>query len=234
MPIRLHTPEEKPEDRQDFKHPNLLNWVADNRPRLAVAAITILRAYFVAGCPKVDSTKWGSFESWTAIIRGAIVWTGLACPLSNRQHANRSDESRTLLGLLITGLVEAGSEKKALTSSELESVENAPALTEAIKLICPTKFNSRAVAQKLKGFRGRRWAGWEIDSQDGHGGVKKWYAKRSSGGIGGIVSNPSYMRTENQIVLNETLNAHVYTDGAETIQPIQPSTISPVVYEVEV
>jgi len=85
LPIRLHTPEEKPEHRQDFKHPNLLNWVAENRSRLAVAAITILRAYFVAGCLKMDSTTWGSFESWTSVIRGAIVWTGLACPLTNRK-----------------------------------------------------------------------------------------------------------------------------------------------------
>ena len=42
--VRLESPEEHPEKRQDFQHPNLLAWVGDNRSRLLAAALTILRA----------------------------------------------------------------------------------------------------------------------------------------------------------------------------------------------
>jgi len=230
----LHTPEEKPEDRQDFKHPNLLNWVAENRPRLAVAAITILRAYFVAACPKVDSTTWGSFESWTATIRGALVWTGLACPLTNRQHANRSDESRTLLGLLVTGLLESGNQ--GLTAKEMEHVSDSPAMKEAITLICPQKFNARSLAKKLSGFRGRRWQNYEISYIEGHGGVRRWFSKATSGGNGyngDSVSNPSQYEKQFQ---PDIRNAYAYRDRPETEPPkppLPPSTGIPVMYEVE-
>ena len=227
LPIRLHTPEERPEDRKDFRHPNLLEWVAENRPRLAVEAITMLRAYFVANCPKVDSKTWGSFESWTSIIRGSLVWAGIACPLSNREHASRSDESRNLLGLLVTGLIEA---KQSLTSSQFESVYGAPALTEAVKQICPLKFNAKSIAKKLSGFRGRRWEGYEIDATEGHGGIKRWYAKKSTnggfGGIGGIDSPNLHVRTEIDPPILDGVNAYTCTEPGVTNPPkppIQPS-----------
>ena len=49
---RLESPLENPEERQQFTHPNLLAWVKENRPRLVVAVLTILRAWHVAGRPK--------------------------------------------------------------------------------------------------------------------------------------------------------------------------------------
>ena len=36
--IRLEAPDERPEERTDFKHPELLEWVRSNRPRLLAAA----------------------------------------------------------------------------------------------------------------------------------------------------------------------------------------------------
>lgn len=219
MPIRIHTSDERPEERKDFRHNPLLSWVSDNRGKLAVDALTILRAYFAAGKPRVDREAWGSFESWTEIIRGAIVWAGLTDPLPNREHANRSDVTRELLGLLVTGLIEHHTPIKAI---DMENVEDAPALTEAIKMICPTKFNPRTISQRLASYRGRKWNGWEIDSLDSHGGVKSWFAKSSDGGKGGKggkVFNQSYAietgvyhsesplstptRLESPLVLNE-------------------------------
>jgi hypothetical protein len=47
--IRLESPEERPEQRQDFAHPNLHAWVGEQRGKVVAAALTILRAYCVAG-----------------------------------------------------------------------------------------------------------------------------------------------------------------------------------------
>src|SRR5437879_4521543 len=41
--IRLQSPEENPEHRANFRHANLVGWVRENRARLAVAAVTMLR-----------------------------------------------------------------------------------------------------------------------------------------------------------------------------------------------
>lgn len=51
----------------------------DRWPYLA-AALTILRAWVEAGRPGRDLPAWGSFESWSRVVRGAIVHAGGADP----------------------------------------------------------------------------------------------------------------------------------------------------------
>jgi hypothetical protein len=75
--VRLESPEERPEERQDFRHPDLLQWVGENRSRLLAAALTILRAYCAGGYPDLELRPWGSFEGWSRLVRSAIVWAGL-------------------------------------------------------------------------------------------------------------------------------------------------------------
>ncbi|MDX1930012.1 MAG: hypothetical protein SFV81_26025 [Pirellulaceae bacterium] len=113
MPIRLATKLANPEERTDIEHKNLLGWVGENRPALANAALTILRAYFVAGLPVQAGGDWGSYDSWSALIRGAIVWAGLADPIRTRETAKADDQSVALIRQLIAGLREVcGSELK--------------------------------------------------------------------------------------------------------------------------
>ena len=49
--IRIESPEERPEDREGFRHPNLLAWVRAQRGRLLAAALTMLAAYCRVGRP---------------------------------------------------------------------------------------------------------------------------------------------------------------------------------------
>src|SRR5262249_48959668 len=67
VPIDLESLLERPQDRKDFQHPMLLEWVRQEYPRLVSAALTVLRAYFVAGCPKQNVT-YGSFEAWSDLV----------------------------------------------------------------------------------------------------------------------------------------------------------------------
>jgi hypothetical protein len=84
VPIRLESSEEHPEMRTGFKHPKLLEWVLENRGRLVTAALTMLRAYQVAGRPDVGLTGLGSFEGWSALVRATVVWCDLPDPDSAR------------------------------------------------------------------------------------------------------------------------------------------------------
>ncbi len=78
--IRLETPDENPEERSGFTHPDLRAWATENRNRLLGAGLTILVAYFKAGAPVADIKAWGSYEGWSRVIRQAIVWLGLEDP----------------------------------------------------------------------------------------------------------------------------------------------------------
>jgi hypothetical protein len=73
---RLESKLEHPEARPDaeFRHIPLEPWLRQERPRLLAAALTILRAYAVAGFPRVKPTSWGSFEGWSRLVKGCIDW----------------------------------------------------------------------------------------------------------------------------------------------------------------
>jgi hypothetical protein len=92
--IRLESDLEKPEERRDFRHPDLLAYVKAERPRLLAAALTILRAYCRAGRPDMELSPWGSFEGWTALVRAAVVWLGEPDPGESRLSLQRSGEEK--------------------------------------------------------------------------------------------------------------------------------------------
>jgi hypothetical protein len=79
--VRLQSSLENPETRGGFRHPDLLAHVKENRPRYLAAALTILRAFHMAGCPGGGlQPAFGSFEGWSALVRAAVVWCGLPDP----------------------------------------------------------------------------------------------------------------------------------------------------------
>jgi hypothetical protein len=103
IPIVLDPRMERPEERTGFTHPNLEAWVRKERPRLVMAALTILRAYCVAGRPAQGLTPYGSFEAWSDLVRQAIVWLGEADPCEGRKDlAAHTDEAYERLATLLT------------------------------------------------------------------------------------------------------------------------------------
>jgi hypothetical protein len=117
--IRLFTKEEQPEDRDPtlFRHPDLLQWVREQRPRLVAAALTVLRAYVVAGRP-AQKCRFGSFESWAGLVASAIVWAGYADPCTTRQAVEENAGSdRSKLGAVLVAWEEQyGSDPQKLAT----------------------------------------------------------------------------------------------------------------------
>ena len=66
--------------------PDLPNWIREHHRRLLCAALTILSAFCKAGRPAQRLKPWGSYEGWSALIRGAIVWLGLPDPEGAREE----------------------------------------------------------------------------------------------------------------------------------------------------
>lgn len=81
--IGLESLEEHPERRPltQFKYKNLLNYVKANRIALLSAALTIVRAYIVAGKPDQNIGSLGSFEGWSDTVRSTLVWLGMPDPI---------------------------------------------------------------------------------------------------------------------------------------------------------
>jgi hypothetical protein len=203
--IRLVSALAEPEGRSDFMHRDLLGWVASERPRLAVAALTILRGYYAAGCPEQGGGEFGSFEAWSRIIRGAIVWAGGADPLQTRESAKANDESTSLLSKLLTG-IERSDSAVGLTVKDVQSIaesgegEGADCLREAIAEVCGDKFNSRSFGKRLKSYEDRVYDGRYLKSEKAGGGVLRWRVRPVDGGFGWFCgSNSAHSDLESRV-----------------------------------
>jgi hypothetical protein len=170
VPIDLYPQMERPEERDNFRHSPLLPWVLRERPALVVAALTILRAYFVAGCPSQGVSALGSFEEWSALVRQALIWAGEADPCLGRQDLEvESDANYEALSTILAAWYACyGPQAKtlrqvaddiqrhgatALVSSSWEDLRDALGSLDPHD---PGKgVNTRLVGDALRGWKGR-------------------------------------------------------------------------------
>ncbi len=80
--IRIDTNQEKPWQRDTFKHQNLRAWADTHRGDLIHAALTLVRAWIVAGKPMADVTL-GSYEEWAGTMGGILDVAGVTGFLDN-------------------------------------------------------------------------------------------------------------------------------------------------------
>jgi hypothetical protein len=198
--VRLRSEHERPELRDDIGQSDLLGWIAANRPRLVRAALTILRAFFVAGRPGAKEIRCGSYEAWAAIVPAALVWAGLPDPCSTREEVETSGTSDgSSLGVFLRAWEDAfGGAAKPLSvvlrlieeedrrlsrpgiMGLYESGEHAyQTLRDALMQLCPTRdgrLPTAAVAgRKLGHFVERVVDGrWLDGSLDTHTKIMTW------------------------------------------------------------
>lgn len=92
MNATMETDSENPRERTGFRIQDLRAWTRAHRAELVRAALIVLRAYLVAGCPSQGTPQWGSFESFAALIPPAIVFAGGADPMGTRLRADSAGD----------------------------------------------------------------------------------------------------------------------------------------------
>ena len=93
LQCRIDARVESPEART-FQIPHLRTFIEHNRNDLVVAALTILRAYHIAGRPRQQVKPWGGFDEWSASIREPLIWLELADPCETRTVVLADDPER--------------------------------------------------------------------------------------------------------------------------------------------
>lgn len=93
--IRLDAGVERPEERTDFRHPQLLRWARAHRSELVTAVLSIVHAWVDAGMPAGEGMM-GRFEEWVRVLGGILQVAHVDGFLSNRQrlYEDSDHESR--------------------------------------------------------------------------------------------------------------------------------------------
>jgi hypothetical protein len=193
-PIRLHSRHECPDKRDDFKIPRLEHFVRMQRPHLLAKALTIVRAWAVAGRPQANLKPWGSFESWSDTVRNMIVWLDLPDPADGRDELrSRADRDLTALRTVVAHWHKIDRDDQGLTAGEIvrrldESPKEHPEFRDALAELCGANNsklpNTRAIGNALRRFRGRNVAGRAIDAIQDRSGVQRWRVVQVAGSAG--------------------------------------------------
>jgi len=80
--IRIEPPEERPWEREEFKHWPLKPWVAEHRCELVWALLVLIQAWIAGGSP-VGPRTLGSFEHWANVVGGILEEVGINGFLGN-------------------------------------------------------------------------------------------------------------------------------------------------------
>jgi putative DNA primase/helicase len=161
----------------------------ERRPLLVAAVLTILRAYHVAGRPGRPGPL-GSFEAWSDLVRGALLWLGEADPVDTMAEVRASDPETACLQQVMAAWREAfGSEaitvaqvvKKAMEQRRSETFDGPleyvnEDLREALLTVAARGggINSRVLGSWLAKFKDRVGDGWRFEERGTRQAATVW------------------------------------------------------------
>jgi hypothetical protein len=82
VPIRLQPTDGHPEDRTDFKHPQLRRYVSEKRREVIAALLGMVAEWRRRGMP-AGGTPFGGFEDWARVVGGIMQTNGFDKWLTN-------------------------------------------------------------------------------------------------------------------------------------------------------
>jgi len=179
---------ERPEDVTFPFDPVVL--AQEMRPELVTAGLTLLRAHHVAGRPTegIKDKPFGSYESFSEVIRGSLVWAGQEDPLQGRLSVDEADSHRDQMRAFLqqwNDLVQSAPHTVADILSRAthpDSSRSAPGFVEVLKEILGvddlTDCN-RKIGKMLKTESGRIYGCFRIRPSSLRNGVKCWRVERA-------------------------------------------------------
>ncbi|WP_311276784.1 hypothetical protein [Methylobacterium sp. WCS2018Hpa-22] len=118
---RLDAGVERPEIREFQKKP--VDLVLQDRGTFLAAALTILRAYQVAGRPN-QLPRLASYEQWSDTVRSALVWLGQADPVATMEATREGDPEAQAIRQLYAHWRETLTLSAGYTSAQLIAQAN--------------------------------------------------------------------------------------------------------------
>ena len=131
----------------------------DQRGALVAAALTLLRAWIVAGRPGVpaDRRAWKGFDAWSEMVRAALLWCGEADPIDTIADGPNDEElAYTHTAELVAGWAEVAKEfggectvREFFDALERRAATAHPKLRAALAFLVPGPLTARKTADRL-------------------------------------------------------------------------------------
>jgi hypothetical protein len=179
---------ERPELRQFSSDPVIT--LQEGREPYLVAALTVLRAFHVAGRPR-QADPLGSFEAWSDWVRGALIWLGEADPVGSMEAIRADDPKLEAITAVLTQwwqvlsgrtvtvrqIIDAATAQQTVVGSVQPRCEfREPDFREALLTVAGESgaVNSRRLGRWISGLNGRVVGKWCLERRSDVGGVATW------------------------------------------------------------
>ena len=180
--IRLDARCEKPDERRFDVDP--ISVALSKRDALVTAALTVVRAYLLAGAPD-QAAPMGSFEAWSDTVRSALIWLGIGDCRGDIDVMRAEDPEKAELAEIIAAL--------PTYSFTTKDVARKVAADEALKETFETfmgrggVFSTKRFGRYLARFEGTVVGGRRIEkvANDVHGAIWRVVDEGVSAGNGG-------------------------------------------------
>ena len=226
-------------DARSFKR-NLNEWVPANRARLLSAALTLLRAYIVAGKPKQDIRPYGSFEEWSGLVRSSLVWLGMPDPNLTRARLEAEDAVTINLHSILT-LWFAAFGKAGMAAAEVATQASLPGHDDLHRAMLNVAVSKRD-SEKVDALRLGHWlkrnkgkvanglklekAGEDTDKKIGYWRVVNLRSPKFTG-VTGIPGKDSTETRENWKYPQNKSESNFSWDGREQYTSIPVTPVNP-------
>jgi putative DNA primase/helicase len=158
-----------------FAISDLPGYVKEHRAELLVAALTIVRAFVIAGAPQ-QANPLPSFEAWSRLARDPLMWLGLPNAVDT-QDAETDNEAEPLGAVF--DVIAAWRGDQWFTANELatHAMFGGPVRDALVAATCDVS-DAKHVGMWLRGHRDRIFNGVKLEAgditRDGRGGVRGW------------------------------------------------------------
>lgn len=179
LTIRLSPQCEVPAARS-FTRPDLVRDVLRERGRYVSAALTIIRAWIVAGKPKTECKSLASFGDWSELCRQPLLWLGCADPTASVFEAMTEDPDRETLSRLLQAWFATFGKTPAMVRDAVKQAslfhDQNSELREVLRDIADERgeINRRKLGWWIRRHAGRIVDGLRIVRATGNGSAERW------------------------------------------------------------
>jgi hypothetical protein len=181
--------------------------VLAERGRFVSLALTIVRAYIVAGRPvQIGLKALGSYGEWSRLVRAPLLWLGLTDPAEALFEGVASDPDREVLGRLLKAWDKAFGDKPTAVREVVAKAAlfGNDELKDVLQEIAGEKdgTNHRRLGRWISKREGRVVGGLKLDRARAENGSERWK-------VGGLVVSLVSPRPVLESVRNTSSDVHV-------------------------
>jgi hypothetical protein len=193
-PVRLVPGVERPEQRDGFRHANLMEYVVSNRELLTSAALTLLVGYMGLGMPTQEAKPWGSYQAWHRLIVGCVAWAGYGTPDAAVEAARESGSSDAEEGPeLVQGVLELldarNQRERGMTAQEIQDavypkggilgvpLQGAAKLRNLLDGKFPRGCTSKVMGYLFRDYKDRVYGLYSLQHGERVAGVRRWVVR---------------------------------------------------------